>query len=48
VLPKGARLPVPFQCAVKFGSPLYYRPQEGREAFLDRAQLALEVIGRQA
>jgi 1-acyl-sn-glycerol-3-phosphate acyltransferase len=48
VLPKGAVLPVPFQCAIRFGKPLSYQAQESREEFLDRAREALRTTGATA
>lgn len=42
-LPKGALLPVPLVCTVRFGAPLQLAPGEEKEAFLDRARAA--VIG---
>jgi 1-acyl-sn-glycerol-3-phosphate acyltransferase len=42
-LPKGALLPVPMVCTVRFGAPLKLAPGEDREAFLERARAA--VIG---
>lgn len=42
-LPKGALLPVPMVCTVRFGAPLARAPDEGKDAFLARARDA--VIG---
>lgn len=42
-LPKGAALPVPMVCTVRFGAPLARIEGESREAFLERARAA--VIG---
>ena len=37
-LPKGAALPVPMVCTVRFGAPLARLADETREAFLERAR----------
>jgi 1-acyl-sn-glycerol-3-phosphate acyltransferase len=37
-LPKGASLPVPMVCTVRFGAPLARLADETREAFLERAR----------
>lgn len=39
--PKGAWLPVPIACAVRFGAPLPPHPGEDRAAFLERARAAV-------
>lgn len=41
VLPKGAMLPVPLACNVRFGEPLALVPQEDKQQFLQRARQAL-------
>lgn len=41
VLPKGALLPVPLACSVRFGEPLTLIAQEDKQQFLQRARLAL-------
>lgn len=41
VLPKGALLPVPLACSVRFGEPLTLIPQEDKQRFLQRARQAL-------
>ncbi len=41
VLPKGAVLPVPLACSVRFGEPLTLEPQEDKQQFLKRARQAL-------
>ena len=41
-LPKGAVLPIPMTCTVRFGPPMALAPQESKEAFLERARA--EVI----
>jgi 1-acyl-sn-glycerol-3-phosphate acyltransferase len=41
VLPKGALLPVPLACTVRFGAPLALVAQEDKAAFLARARQAL-------
>jgi 1-acyl-sn-glycerol-3-phosphate acyltransferase len=42
-MPKGALLPVPIICTVRFGAPLARRAAEEKDAFLERARAA--VIG---
>jgi 1-acyl-sn-glycerol-3-phosphate acyltransferase len=42
-LPKGAALPVPMVCTVRFGPPMALAAGEDRDAFLERARAA--VIG---
>jgi len=41
-LPKGAVLPIPVTCTVRFGAPISLAPQEPKEVFLERARA--EVI----
>ena len=41
VMPKGEWIPVPMVCTVNFGAPLSLDPQEGKDAFLQRAQDAV-------
>jgi 1-acyl-sn-glycerol-3-phosphate acyltransferase len=41
-LPKGAVLPIPMTCTVRFGAPLSLGPHEPKDAFLERARA--EVI----
>jgi 1-acyl-sn-glycerol-3-phosphate acyltransferase len=41
-MPKGAPLPVPMTCTVRFGTPLARIPGEAKDAFLERARA--EVI----
>ena len=41
-LPKGAVLPIPMTCTVRFGAPVTLEAQESKEAFLERARA--EVI----
>lgn len=43
-LPKGALLPVPMVCTVRFGAPLAI-DGESREAFLERARAAVIALG---
>lgn len=44
--PKGAWLPAPIACAVRFGAPLVPLPGEGRDGFLQRARDAVvELAG---
>ena len=38
VLPKGALLPVPLSCTVRFGAPMQLDPLEGKTQFLARAR----------
>jgi hypothetical protein len=40
-LPKGAFLPIPMTCTVRFGAPLSVAPEETKEAFLVRAREAM-------
>ena len=44
-LPKGALLPVPMVCTVRFGAPLALAPGEDRELFLERARDAVIALG---
>lgn len=37
-MPKGAFLPVPLICTVRFGTPIALRPDEAKDAFLERAR----------
>lgn len=41
ILPKGARIPIPVLCSVKFGEPIHLLPTERREEFLERARFAV-------
>jgi 1-acyl-sn-glycerol-3-phosphate acyltransferase len=43
-LPKGALLPVPVVCTVRFGAPLSLAPDEPKEAFLARARGAVIAL----
>jgi 1-acyl-sn-glycerol-3-phosphate acyltransferase len=43
-LPKGALLPVPMVCTVRFGAPVELRQGEGKEDFLDRARGAVIAL----
>jgi 1-acyl-sn-glycerol-3-phosphate acyltransferase len=47
-LPKGAVLPVPVVCTVRFGAPLALQAGEGKETFLARARDAVIALGRPA
>jgi 1-acyl-sn-glycerol-3-phosphate acyltransferase len=47
-LPKGAVLPVPVVCTVRFGAPLALQAGEAREAFLARARDSVIALGRPA
>ncbi len=40
-MPKGTLLPVPLTCSVRFGAPLERRPDESKDAFLERARQAV-------
>jgi 1-acyl-sn-glycerol-3-phosphate acyltransferase len=44
VLPKGEVIPLPFICTEHFGRPITRLPQEGKAAFLDRAQAAVAAL----
>ncbi len=44
VMPKGEFLPIPLLCSVVFGAPIAPGPDEGKEAFLDRARSALLAL----
>jgi 1-acyl-sn-glycerol-3-phosphate acyltransferase len=43
-LPKGALLPLPVVCTVRFGAPVAMAPGEDRELFLDRARSAVVAL----
>ncbi len=43
-LPKGALLPLPLVCTVRFGAPVALTPGEDRESFLDRARAAVVAL----
>lgn len=44
ILPKGAVVPVPLNCAVRFGTPLRPEPDEERDAFLARLSAAMLTL----
>ena len=44
-LPKGANLPVPMVCTVRFGAPLNRHDSEARDEFLERARAAVIALG---
>ena len=44
ILPKGAFLPVPLNCAVRFGQPMRPEPGERRDAFLRRLSEAMLAL----
>ena len=44
VLPKGELLPLPLLCSVIFGEPLRLETNESKDAFLTRAQAAVERL----
>lgn len=43
-MPKGAHIPVPLTCAVRFGAPLARVPGEAKAAFLQRARAAVVAL----
>jgi 1-acyl-sn-glycerol-3-phosphate acyltransferase len=43
-MPKGAVLPVPLTCTVRFGAPMTVAPDEGKEEFLTRARAAVIAL----
>lgn len=43
-MPKGAMLPVPLICTVRFGAPLHLATDEDKGAFLNRARAAVEAL----
>lgn len=45
-LPKGAALPVPMVCTVRFGAPVALDSGESRELFLERAREAVIALGK--
>jgi len=47
-LPKGALLPVPVVCTVRFGAALALQPGEAKETFLARARDAVIALGGKA
>lgn len=47
-LPKGALLPVPMVCTVRFGAPIAPRPAESKEDFLERARGAVIALSSPA
>jgi hypothetical protein len=42
--PKGAILPAPISCAVRFGTPISLRVDESRDEFLSRARTAIIAL----
>lgn len=42
--PKGAYLPAPISCSVRFGAPMTLGAEEPKEAFLDRARAAVMAL----
>jgi len=48
IMPKGSMLIVPITCTVHFGAPLAPFPDEDGKAFLERARLAVERLGKPA
>lgn len=47
VLPKGEFIPVPMISRITFGPALAFDQSETKEAFLERARVAVEELGRQ-
>jgi 1-acyl-sn-glycerol-3-phosphate acyltransferase len=47
-LPKGAALPVPMVCTVRFGAPLSLETGEDRDVFLERARNSVIALGTAA
>ncbi len=47
-MPKGQVLPVPLLCSVNFGAPIRLQEREDKQAFLDRARLAIIELQRRA
>jgi 1-acyl-sn-glycerol-3-phosphate acyltransferase len=43
-LPKGASIPIPVSASAVFGAPLAPRPDEDRDAFLERARASLVAL----
>ncbi len=43
-MPKGAHIPLPLYCTVRFGAPLARVENEARESFLDRARAAVVAL----
>ncbi len=46
-MPKGALLPVPTMCSVRFGAPLPHSPDEGKEEFLEKARASIIKLARE-
>jgi len=42
--PKGALIPVPISCVVRFGTPIAVAPNEAKDAFLERARAAIVAL----
>jgi 1-acyl-sn-glycerol-3-phosphate acyltransferase len=42
--PKGALLPAPIACTARFGAPIFVRPGEDKDAFLERARAAVTEL----
>lgn len=47
VMPKGALLPVPLLCSVRFGTPCRCQPGEDKKAFLERLRTTLVELATQ-
>lgn len=46
ILPKGSFVPVPLNCAVRFGQPMRPAEDEGRDAFLARLSAAMLALAQ--
>ena len=46
-MPKGALLPVPTMCSVRFGAPLPHSVDDSKEEFLERARTAVISLARE-
>lgn len=44
VMPKGRALPLPLLCTLSFGEPLQRHPDDSKQAFIERARLALLAL----
>lgn len=47
VLPKGAILPIPLMCQVRFGEPIVLQEDEEKEAFIERSRQSLLALAPQ-
>ncbi len=46
-MPKGALLPVPTMCSVRFGAPMPHSPEDPKELFLERARSSVIRLARE-